>query len=242
MLRNAHSIITVLALLCLVSPILARDISGPPEYNITVPNSEEQNSSGSDISVQIELTGTNLKAENENNDLKTDLYLLDTGNGKNLHLKKPGMEYSTTWIWASTTNFTQSLGCRLQRTYEHIILFFYKLTAANCRETHGQMGGVWYRFWESYSDHALQFDEKTIAKAIHTVLRNIGGVWRSDAYCITITYGDTWVGSLLIGASPRAMKQVCDDRFHGNYDLFNGQLEWPYGGGTISWIKQLFSE
>ncbi|KAM9914801.1 hypothetical protein OXX59_003880 [Metschnikowia pulcherrima] len=242
MSRHAHSIITVLALLCLISPISARDISGPPEYNITVPNYGEHNSSGADIAVQIELTGTNLKAENENNDSKTDLYLLDTGNGENAYLKKPGIEDSTTWFWPNVTNSIQTLGSRLQKTYEHIILFFYKLTAANCRETHGQMGGVWYRFWESYSDHASQLDEKTIAKAIHTVLRNIGGVWTRDAYCITITYGDTWVGSLLIGASPRAMKEVCGGRFHGNYDLFNGQLEWPYGRGTISWIKQLFSE
>ncbi|KAM9894914.1 hypothetical protein OXX79_008403 [Metschnikowia pulcherrima] len=236
MLRHAHSIIPVLALLCLISPILARDTLGSPEYNITVPISEEQNSSSAD-SVQIELAGTNLKSENENMDSETDLYLLNTGNGKNAHSKKLGTEDSSTWIWPNVTNLIQTLGSGLQKTYEHIILFFYKLTAANCKETHGQMGGVWYRFWESYSDHASQLDEKTIAKAIHTVLRNIGGVWRSDAYCITITYGDTWVGSLLIGASPRAMKQVCGGRYHGNYDLFNGQLEWPYGGGTITWIK-----
>ncbi|KAF7999208.1 hypothetical protein HF325_006740 [Metschnikowia pulcherrima] len=242
MVRNAHSIITVLALLCLVSPVLARDISGPPGNKTTVPNSEEQNSSGSDISVQIELTGTNLKAENENNDLKTDLYLLDTGNGKNAYLKKSGMVGSTPWIWPNVTNLTQTLGSGLQKTYEHIILFFYKLTAANCRETHGQMGGVWYRFWESHSNHASQLDDKTIAKAIHAVLRNVGGVWTRDAYCITITYGYTWVGSLLIGAGPRAMRQVCDGRYHGNYDLIYGRLASPYGGGTISWIKQLFSE
>lgn len=97
-----------------------------------------------------------------------------------------------------------------------------------CSEIHGQQGGMYYRYWASGGDCGTTAEQKTIAGAIDAVLRKLEGEWDCNIYCITMTHGGTWKGTLLIGANEKAQYASCGGQFKGCYDEGCGGLTGWY--------------
>lgn len=100
-----------------------------------------------------------------------------------------------------------------------------RIREGNCKEIHGQMGGLWYRYWTSDKKCESIPDQKTISEAIHAVLQKLKGDLVENVYCITMSHGGIPNGTLLIGTTPDAMTASCEDIFKGNYEVDNGSLE-----------------
>lgn len=100
-----------------------------------------------------------------------------------------------------------------------------RIREGNCEEIHGQMGGLWYRYWTSDKKCESIPDQKTISEAIHAVLQKLRGDLVENVYCITMSHGGIPYGTLLIGTTPNAMTASCQDIFKGNYEVDNGSLE-----------------
>lgn len=101
-------------------------------------------------------------------------------------------------------------------------------TAKQCTEIHGQQGGMYYRYWASGGDCGSTAEQKTIAGAIHAALKKADGEWTCNVYCITMTHGGTWQGTLLIGPDQSAMWANCGGVFKGCYDTGCNSLEGWY--------------
>ncbi|KAI5961835.1 uncharacterized protein KGF55_003806 [Candida pseudojiufengensis] len=102
------------------------------------------------------------------------------------------------------------------------------MTAKQCSEIHGQMGGVYYRYWSIGGDCGSTAEQKTIAGAIMAAVHKNDGDWLCNIYCITMTHGGTWQGTLLIGPSSDAMYADCGGQFKGCYDNGCGSLTGWY--------------
>jgi len=101
-------------------------------------------------------------------------------------------------------------------------------SSKQCTEIHGRQGGLYYRFWSAGGDCDTTAEQKTIAGAIHAVIKKLDGEWQCNIYCITMTHGGTWKGTLLIGPSYDAQFADCSGQFKGCYDAGCGALEGWY--------------
>jgi hypothetical protein len=90
------------------------------------------------------------------------------------------------------------------------------------------MGGLYYRYWATSGDCDTTAEQKTIAGAIHAALKANDGDWLCNVYCITMTHGGTWIGTLLVGPNDSAMYASCGRQFKGCYDAGCGALEGWY--------------
>lgn len=104
----------------------------------------------------------------------------------------------------------------------------YEHARAHDDEIHGQMGGVWYRYFSSGGNCGSTVEQKTIAGAIKGVIDSVEPNWFSDIYCITMCRGDTWHGTLLIGPDPSAMTATCSGAHKGNYEMDLEKLTAPW--------------
>lgn len=101
-------------------------------------------------------------------------------------------------------------------------------TAKQCTEIHGQQGGLYYRYWATGGNCGTTAMQKTIAAAIHAALKKADGEWTCNVYCITMTHGGNWEGTLLIGPDQSAMWANCGGAFKGCYDIGCKSLEGWY--------------
>lgn len=89
--------------------------------------------------------------------------------------------------------------------------------------------------WASGGDCGTTAEQKTIAGAIDAVFRSLEGYWDCYIYCITITHGGTWTGTLLIGTNEKAQYASCGGQFKVCYDEGCGGLTGWYNYN--SWTK-----
>ncbi|QEU60321.1 hypothetical protein KDRO_C08540 [Kluyveromyces lactis] len=90
------------------------------------------------------------------------------------------------------------------------------------------MGGVWYRYFSSGVNCGSTVEHKTIASAIKAVIDSVEPNWFSDLYCITMSSGGIWYGTLLIGSDPSAMTATCSGAHKGNYQMDLEKLTAPW--------------
>lgn len=154
-------------------------------------------------------------------------YAVSNGTSSQQLQRRLDIHECTTWV-SGAGACVNAVWDGLVAVWDIAYLIKQSATAKSCAEIHGQMGGLWYRYWAAGGDCGTTAEQKTIAGAIHEALKRMDGEWTCNVYCITMTHGGTWTGTLLIGPSESAMWANCGGVFHGCYDAGCGALEGYY--------------
>lgn len=102
-----------------------------------------------------------------------------------------------------------------------------QLRKHDCTVERGQMGGLHWKYRANEEHCSTNPDQKTIADAIISMIRKLGGNWGCNNHCILMSHGGTLHGTLIVGTSSAAWMSSCGGVFKGNWDMDSGSLEWP---------------
>lgn len=98
----------------------------------------------------------------------------------------------------------------------------------DCSVETGKTGPMYWKYWANGGDCSTTADQKTIAGAIMGMIRKLEGNWLCNNYCISMSHGGTWHGTLIVGPSQKAWGSSCAGVYKGDWDMGCGSLEWPY--------------
>lgn len=101
------------------------------------------------------------------------------------------------------------------------------LKSKDCGIKLGQANSFYWKYWANCGDYNTIADQKTISGAIMDVIGRLQEDLMCNSYCISLSKGEAWLGTLVVGPTSTAWRTLCVGAYTGGWNNGCYSLNWP---------------